>query len=432
MRQHNNDYNTSGKHFQMRRFIINTALVLFIITAAMCFSSCGNSKIKTTEETETKADTTQKEVGIAEVTPEQMKAVDIQLGSIEQQNLSSVVKASGQLTVPPQNRAVVNALVGGVIRRINVIEGQQVRKGQTVVAIENPDFIRLQQDYLTSRDNIVYLAQEYERQRVLKEADAGIGKVYQQASANYAAEQSKLRTLEAQLRQIHINPSQVRRGNLVTQVPVLAPISGTVGKINLSVGTYTDASSPIMEIVNNSTIYCELQVFEKDIAKVRTGQTVNFVLTNQANKQVSGQVYGINKTLDTGVRAATVHAKINNVAPLNLIAGQYVTALIATGKQTVAAVPKDAIVKANDKTYIFVFEGTEKEPVKKDEDDKEAETKTVQEKYRFKMTEVITGVEELGYVEIRFIEELKPDTKIATKGAFYLYSSIQSIETDDL
>lgn len=432
MKQHNNDYNSSGKRFQMKQFITNTGFVLFIIAAAMSFSSCGNSKTEVAEVTETKRDTSQKVEGIAEVTPEQMKAVDIQLGTIEQQNLSSVVKASGQLTVPPQNRAVVNALVGGVIRRINVIEGQQVGKGQNVVSIENPDFIRLQQDYLTSRDNIVYLAQEYERQRLLKEADAGIGKVYQQASANYAAEQSKLRTLEAQLRQIHINPSQVRRGNLITQVPVLAPISGTVGKINLSVGTYTDASSPIMEIVNNNTIYCELRVFERDIAKVRRGQAVNFVLTNQGGKQVSGQVYGINKTLDTSVRAATVHAKINNVAPLNLIAGQYVTALIATGKQSVQAVPKDAIVKANDKTYIFVFEGTEKEPVKRDADDKEADSKTVQEKYRFKMTEVITGVEELGYVEIRLMEEVKPDTKIVSKGAFYLYSSMQSIETDDL
>lgn len=432
MQQQIKNLNISGKPFQMKQFTINTSFALLIAAGAMCFTSCGNSKTKVTEETEAKADTTQKEEGIAEVTPEQMKAVDIQLGSIEQQNLSSVVKASGQLTVPPQNRAVVNALVGGVIRRINVIEGQQVGKGQTVVTIENPDFIRLQQDYLTSRDNIVYLAQEYERQRILKAADAGIGKVYQQASANYAAEQSKLWTLEAQLRQIHINPAQLRKGNLITQVPVLAPISGTVGAVNLSVGTYTDASSPIMEIVNNGTIYCELQVFEKDIAKVRTGQTVNFVLTNQNNKQVSGQVYGINKTLDTSVRAATVHVKINNAGPLNLISGQYVTALIETGKQSVQAVPNDAIVKANDKTYIFVFEGTENKPVTKDEDDKEADTKTVQKKYRFKMTEVITGVEELGYVEIRLIEDLKPDTKIVTKGAFYLYSSMQSIETDDL
>lgn len=62
--------------------------------------------------------------------------------------------------------------------------------------------------------------------------------------------------------------------------PLLVPISGTVGKIILRVGTYTDASGPIMEIVNNRTIYCELQVFEKYFAQVRTGQTVNFGLNN--------------------------------------------------------------------------------------------------------------------------------------------------------
>lgn len=48
------------------------------------------------------------------------------------------------------------------------------------------------------------------------------------------------------------------------------------------------------------------------------------------------------------------------------------------------------------------------------------------------MTEGITGIEEWGYVELRWIKELKPDTKIVTKGAFYLYSSMQSIETDDV
>jgi cobalt-zinc-cadmium efflux system membrane fusion protein len=421
----------------MKKFISNLIFPIAAITMLFAFASCDNSKNKASAETAEKTDTTKKEPGIAEVTPEQMKVAGIELGMIERQNLSGVVKATGQLTVPPQNRAAVNALVGGVIRKINVIEGQQVKKGQVVVVIENPEFIRLQQEYLTSKDNMVYLKQEYERQQTLKEADAGIGKVYQQASANYAAEQSKLHTLEAQLRQIHIDPSTISKGTLVEQVPVSAPISGTVGKINLSVGTYTDASSPIMEILNNSTVYCNLQVFEKDLAKVRTGQKVNFSLTNQDDKRFSGQVYGINKSLDTGIRAATVYAVIHDTGSLNLIAGQYVAALIETGKQLVNAVPKDAIVRANDKSYIFVLEGTEKEPVKKDADDKDADDKkagneTVQEKYRFKMIEVITGVEELGYVEIKLLEELQPNTKIAAKGAFYLYSSMQNIETNDI
>ena len=416
----------------MKKAIINILTAFSFTTVTFTLSSCGSSGSKNVTIKETKTDTAKKEEGIAEVTAEQMKAVGIETGAIEQKNLTSVVKASGQLTVPPQNKAVVNALVGGVIRRINIVEGQQVSKGQIVVAIENPDFIRLQQDYLTTKDNLVYLQQEYERQQTLKEADAGIGKVFQQASANYAAEKSKLLTLQKQLQQIHINTSQISRGNLITQVPVLAPISGTVGKITLSIGTYTDASSPIMEIVNNSVIYCDVQVFEKDIAKVSVGQTVNFTLTNQKDKLVSGRLTGINKSFEQQNKSVVVHAVINNAAPLNLIAGMYVSALIETGKQLVSAVPKDAIVKANDKSYIFVFEGTEKEPVKKDADDKEANKNEFQQKHRFKMIEVVTGVAELGFVEIKLVEELKSNTKIVTKGAFYLYSSMQNIETNDL
>ncbi len=48
------------------------------------------------------------------------------------------------------------------------------------------------------------------------------------------------------------------------------------------------------------------------------------------------------------------------------------------------------------------------------------------------MIEVVTRVEELGFVEIKLMAELQPDTKIVTTGAFYLYSSMQSIDTDDL
>lgn len=416
----------------MKKSFINTLLAYVTAVAIFAFSSCGNSENKKVTEKEVTTDTLKKEEGIAEVTAEQMKTVGIIMGKVEPVNLTSTVKATGQLTVPPQNKAVVNALVGGVIRRINVREGQQVSKGQVVVAIENPDFIRLQQDYLVSKDNLVYLAQEFERQRMLKAADAGIGKVYQQASANYAAENTKIALLGRQLQQIHINPSQVRRGNIISVVSVVAPISGTVGKINLSVGTFTDVSSPIMEIVNNSIVYADLQVFEKDISKVVVGQKVNFGLTNQEDKKVLGSITGINKSFNGESKTVLVHAVVDNAAPLNLIAGMYVTALIETGMKSVSAVPKDAIVKANDKTYIFVLEEIEKEPVKKEKGDKEAGKNEFVEKYRFKMIEVVTGAEEMGYVEIKAVEEMRSDAKIVTKGAFYLYSSMQNTETDDI
>ncbi len=128
----------------MKRLITGTTTAFAFTAIIFLLSSCGGSGSKTTVNEATKADTTKKEEGIAEVTAAQIKAVGIDTGVIEQKNLTSVVKANGQLTVPPQNKAVVNALVGGVIKRINVVEGQQVKKGQVVVVIENPDFIRLQ------------------------------------------------------------------------------------------------------------------------------------------------------------------------------------------------------------------------------------------------------------------------------------------------
>ena len=48
------------------------------------------------------------------------------------------------------------------------------------------------------------------------------------------------------------------------------------------------------------------------------------------------------------------------------------------------------------------------------------------------MIVVVKGVEELDYEAIKFVEELKPKTNIVTKGAFYIYPGMQSVETDNI
>ena len=394
---------------------MNTSLnILFaFLLLVVISSSCRSNKSDEPGKEITDTDTTKKDDNIASVTEGQMRTVGIELGTIEEHNLTKVIRANGRLIVPPQNKAVVNALVGGVIKRINVSEGEEVKKGQTVVSIENPDFIKLQQDYLTSKDNIVFLSQEFERQKTLHDADAGIGKVYQQSSANYTAEQSRLKSLEAQLRQIHINPSRVTRENITHEIPVTAPIAGTVGKINLSIGTFTDASSPIMEIVNNRDMHCDLRIFENDITKVKVGQNVRLTVNSLNDKQVTGKVFGINKSLEQENKSVVVHALVNSDATSNLIDGMYVTALIESGKEKVPAVPRDAIVKVAERSFIFVLKDT-------------------LSKYRFKMTEVVPGVEELGFVQITVVEEVPPGARIAIKGAFYIWSGMQTTETDDM
>lgn len=379
-----------------------------------------------------------------ELTEEQMKAVGIEIGKIESKNLSSVIKASGQLEVPPQNKADVTSLIGGVIKKISVLEGNYVKKGQSVAMIENPEFIKLQQEYLAIKKGHTYTVQEFERQKELKENNAGTGKIYQQAESNLMAEKARLTGLETQMKQLGINPETIANGNIVTQLPIYAPIGGVVGHININVGAYVDVTKSLMDIIDNSNIHCDLLVFEKDLFKVKVGQEVNFVLTNQENRQISGRIYGINQSFESENKAIVVHAVIKDGAKHKLIPGMYVSALIKVGNESVTAVPVDAVVKSEGKEYIFIVDEehqeheadndeVKKEVAEKKEQDsnKKDESKSDETKLAFKMLEVITGVSELGYIQITFADKAPENTRIVTKGAFYILSKTKGGEEEE-
>lgn len=340
---------------------------------------------------------------------EQLKAVGIEIGSLEQKNLSAVVKANGQLAVPPQNQADVSVLYGGIIGRIHVLEGQQVKQGQILATIKNQDLIKLQQDYLANKNSFAYIQAEYERQKQLKEAGAGTGKSFQAAEATFNAEVSRLKAYESQLKQLGISPAKLSTGNIVSQFPVLSPINGTVGQISANIGAFVQPGTSIMEVVDNSKIHCDLTVFEKDLMQVKIGQQVNFQLTNQNNKVITGTINGINKSFENESKGVIVHAIIHNPQHENLIPGMYVTALINVGTQKDWAVPVSALVHSGGRSYIFVVDESHKDP----KDD-----------IKFKKVEVATGVSELGYTQVKPLSALPEKVRLATKGAFYLESKL--------
>jgi multidrug resistance efflux pump len=53
---------------------------------------------------------------------------------------------------------------------------------------------------------------------------------------------------------------------------ITSPISGTVSKINAQIGSYVDISSPVLDIIDNHSIHLDLQVFEKDLPKMKVGR----------------------------------------------------------------------------------------------------------------------------------------------------------------
>lgn len=391
--------------------------IIIVILLSLFLVSCGK-KENGTETKENKEKTEDHEEHenseSASLTQEQMNAVGIVLGQIEMKELTATIKANGVLSVPENNKANATSLYGGVIKTLHVQVGDFVRKGQVIATIANPEFIQLQEDYLTTGSRITFAEQEYRRQRELFDNNAGAKKNLQNAEAELKTLRTRRASLQRQIQMMGINPGSVSNNNLRSGLVVTAPISGTISKVSLQIGSYVDVSTPVAEIVDNSSLHLDLQVFEKDLPLIKAGQKIHFTLTNNPVEEYDAEVYSIGSAFENQSKTIPVHCKVKG-NKAGLIDGMNATGIVSLSNQLMPAVPNDAITNADGKDYIFLVVN-EKEHKENGQVHKKDEKKTV----NFERVEVVKGISEMGYTAITPVKLIPEGAKIAVKGAFFI------------
>ena len=412
----------------MKRNINKIVIGVFILAAVVAFNACNNNE-KHSEgdghnhdtEAETATDEHPDET-VAVLTDEQMKAVGIEIGMIEQKQLSATLKANGSLRVPNSNKANATSLFGGVIKSLNVEIGAFVRKGQVIATISNPQFIQLQEEYLSTNSRIEFAEQELARQRELNEGNAGAKKNLQSATNELSTLRTRKSSLNKQLQMMGINPASLSNSNLKSSLVVISPISGTVSDVFAKIGSYVDVSSPIAEIVENTALHLDLQVYEKDIPLIKIGQKIDFVVTNNPNKTHTAEVYSIGSSFSESSKTIAVHSKIIG-DKTGLIDGMSITGTVSLDNVLGPAVPNEAVVNADGKYYIFLIEEQAEEPHKHkvgETYDQGSHEHGSQKGTQFIRMEVVRGASQLGYTAITPVSEISHGTLIAVKGAFFV------------
>ncbi|ULT39585.1 efflux RND transporter periplasmic adaptor subunit [Niabella defluvii] len=136
--------------------------------------------------------------------------------------------------------------------------GDFVRKGQVIATIENPQFVQLQEEYITIDSRITLAQQELNRQKELNQGNAGALKNLQTATADFNALLARKASLQKQIQLMGINPSSVSRENLRAALVVTSPVSGTISSEFAKIGSYVDVSSPWLKLW---TIACSILTF---------------------------------------------------------------------------------------------------------------------------------------------------------------------------
>lgn len=396
-------------NFQSIKYIFITFAIFFSLNACHTHSEEGDGHNHGTEagkeaEGEHEHGEHEENASTAELTAEQIKTIGIEIGSIEQKQLTSALKANGILKVPNQNKANATSLYSGVIKSLVPQVGGYVKKGQILATIANPQFIQVQEEYLTIQTKITLAELEFARQKDLNAGNAGALKNLQNADAELKTLRTRKASLQQQIKLMGINPDEVSNENLQSLLVVTSPISGVVSSVMVNMGSYIDVNTPIAEIIDNTQLHLDLYVYEKDLPKMKVGQIIHFTLTNNAGKEYDAEIYGISNSFEDASKAIAIHCKVKG-DKTGLIDGMSITALVSLEKATVPAVPTDAIVNVEGQDCIFI--------VGKAHDDEP--NMTVFEKIL-----VAKGTTDVGYSEITLLNDIPSNAKIVTKGAFFV------------
>lgn len=411
---------------------------------ALTLNACKSDNNQASEKLENSAEpehehehTDSEKSTIASLTEDQIKEVGILFGKIEQKNLTAQITANGILNVPNNNRSNVTPLYGGVIQNLFVQLGDHVRKGQTIATIINPQFIQIQEDYLNASNEIIAAEQELQRQQELNAGNAGIKRNLQNASSNLNILRTKKAATAKQLQLLGINPNSISTSSIKSALSITSPINGVVSNVYAKLGSYVDVASPIVEVVDNSMIHLDLQVFERDLPKLKIGQEINFTTTNNPAKNYSAKISRIGASFENESKTIAIHCLVIG-DKTGLIDGMNTSGSISVDNITSEAVPNEAIVESEGKTYIFIQ--TSKIPEEHDDHDHAVDNESKElpvhnedqsqdhnlnenpssNKLNFEKIEVIRGVSNMGFTGITPINEIPSDSKVVIKNAFFI------------
>jgi len=216
--------------------------------------------------------------------------------------------------------------------------------------------------------------------------------------------------LEQKLALIGINAANLSLGKITKTSNLYSPIHGYVTVSNVITGKYVNPTDVIFELANKNEMNLTLNVYEKDAARIKAGQTIKFALANEIAYDRNAKVFLIGKSTGTaGTIPVQCHLQDNSKS--GLFPGMYAKALIATTNDSVPALPAEAIVQSDGLDYIFI------------------ETAFTEGKgFTFKMIPVKKGIEQEGYAEVVLPDNFNRNTIVVLKGAYTLLSAIKNVE----
>lgn len=247
-------------------------------------------------------------------------------------NFANTLTVTG--SIDPNEEVRIISEVSGIVKGIYFKEGSNVKKGQTLVKIDDSE-LRAQLAQVLTRQN---LASENERRAgLLLKKEAISQEEYDIASADFRSAKSQTQLIRAQ----------------IAKTVVTAPFSGRIGLRSVSVGEYLTPAMPVSNLVNINPLKITFSIPEKYSSHVNVNTTITFTVAG-SSKKYTANVYAIEPRIEAATRTLQLRARADNSSG-QLVPGSFASiSLPLTTIQNAILVPTEAIVPVQEGKKVFV------------------------------------------------------------------------------
>jgi cobalt-zinc-cadmium efflux system membrane fusion protein len=292
------------------------------------------------------------------LTRDEERMVRVATVAAEYRPLRSRLSAMGTVYAPPDRKAVVSPAFPARVGEVLVRVGQWVRRGRPLVVLNAETVGEAKAAYLKARAALELADSSYEREERLLARGVGARKAFLAAENQRKLARSELESAEKRMRVLGLSEAEVEAvrasGDVDTRITLYAPIAGKVTDTTPVVGSMADPSTTLLTIVDPRTLCVDAEVYERDLAKLRTGQEVSVTVPAYPGQTFRGRIGYIGDEVKAETRTITVRTEVENAAE-RLKPGMYADVKLFLEEEAPAlALPDRAVLDNLGEKMIFL------------------------------------------------------------------------------
>ncbi len=334
---------------------------------------------------------------IVELPAEMAKGITVmKVGDAE---IRDLLRIPGSIQVDEQRMARIGAPVTGRISDIDVVLGQHVKRGQVLATVNSTELAQNQLAYIKALQQISLQSKAVDRAKALLDADVIAPAELQKRESELSGAKADLIAARNQLMVLGMSQANIDKLSRSTQMDTFsninARIAGTVISRKINLGQVVQPADELFVVADLSTVWAVAEVPEHQIDLIEKGQEVDIEIPAIYEKPIKGKLIFVGDVVNPETRTVTVRSEIlNNKQEIK--PDMLVSMLVLSKPTKKLSVPAQAIVRENDKNYVFV--------------------QIAPNKYRLR--EVTTDEEYQGNVAV--INGLSAGETIIVEGAFHV------------